>query len=166
MDRRDSKVMEMIANVLSNGGSSRLYKKMVDEKKEALQVGSFNFALEDYGAYINYAVPNAGTSLNVLLNDIDAEIKDLQTNLISQEDFEKIRNEFEINFVQENTKSLSIAENLANGYTFHHGNTNYLNEELELIRSVTREDIRNAARKYLNASARVVLYYLPGKNSN
>jgi zinc protease len=39
---RDSKVMEMISNILSEGGSSRMYKKMVDDKKDALQVFAFN----------------------------------------------------------------------------------------------------------------------------
>jgi zinc protease len=46
-DTRDAKVMQMISNILTAGGSSRLYKKMVDEKKDALQVLAFNYSLED-----------------------------------------------------------------------------------------------------------------------
>ena len=40
---------------------------MVDEKKTALQVGAFNFALEDYGAYLAYALPNNNASLTELI---------------------------------------------------------------------------------------------------
>ena len=54
-----------------------------------------------------------------------------------------------------------VAENLATGYTLHNKNTNYINTQLDLIKSVTREDIRNVAKKYLNPNQRVVLYYLP-----
>jgi zinc protease len=55
-----------------------------------------------------------------------------------------------------------VAENLADGYTFYK-NTNNLNTELDEIRKVTRQDIMNAAKKYLNRNQRVVLYYLPKK---
>ncbi|MBD1366586.1 insulinase family protein [Mucilaginibacter sp. ZT4R22] len=165
MDSRDSKILEMISTILSNGASSKLYKKLVDDKKEALQVGSFNYALEDYGAYITYALPNNNTPLHTLLQDIDEEVVKLQTNLISETDYRKIQNQLEKNYISTNAKVLGVAENLADGYTFHHKNTAYTNQEPEQIRSITREDIRNAAVKYLQPSFRLVLYYLPAKNS-
>ena len=163
MDSRDAKILEMISTILSNGGSSKLYKKLVDDKKEALEVGSFNYALEDYGAYITYAVPNNNTPLPSLLHDIDEEVLKLQTNLISEEDYHKIQNQLETNYITTNGKMIGVAENLASGYFFHHKNTSYTNQELEQIRSVTREDIQKAAVKYLQPSSRLVLYYLPVK---
>jgi predicted Zn-dependent peptidase len=162
-DSRDAKVMQMISNILSQGGSSRLYKKMVDDKKEALQVIAFNYALEDYGMYIIGALPNNGTAPDVLKKDIDEEIVKLQTDLISQDDYEKLQNQLEDNYVNANTRQIGIAENLADGYTFDHKDTNELNEELAVYKSITREEIRDAAKKYLDANQRLVLYYLPGK---
>ena len=162
-DTRDSKIMQMISNLLSGGASSRLYKKMVDEKKNALQVIAFNYPLEDYGMYILGALPNGGAKPESLLPDMDEEIKKLQTDLISPEDYQKLQNQFENNFVSANTRMQGLAENLANGYTFYHKDTNQVNEELTEIRSITREEIRDAARKYLNPNQRLVLYYLPGK---
>jgi len=162
-DSRDSKVMEMISTILSSGASSRMYKKMVDEKKDALQVFAFNYALEDYGMYIVGALPSGGAAPAGLLSDMDEEIVKLQKDLISPEDYQKLQNQFEDDFVSANTRQVGIAENLANGYTFFHKNTNELNEELTEIRSITREEIRDAARKYLNTSQRLVLYYLPSK---
>ncbi len=159
---RDAKVMEMISSVLSGGASSRLYKKMVDEKKNALQVAAFNYSLEDYGAYITLALPNNNAKLEDLLKDMDDEIKKLQTDLISEADYNKLQNQFENSYVSANTRMLGVAENLADGYTFYR-NTNHINEELNQIRKITREEIRDAARKYLNPNQRVVLYYLPGK---
>jgi len=58
---------------------------------------------------------------------------------------------------------LGVAENLASGYTFHNKNTNDINEELDVIKSITPEEIRAVAKKYLNKDQRVVLYYLPKK---
>jgi predicted Zn-dependent peptidase len=164
-DTRDSKIMEMISSVLSGGASSRMYKKMVDDKKDALQVFAFNYALEDYGMYIIGALPSGGAAPKGLLADMDEEIIKLQTDLISPEDYQKLQNQFEDNFVSANTRMLGIAENLSNGYTFYHKDTNHINEELTEIRTITREEIRDAARKYLNTSQRVVLYYLPAKKA-
>lgn len=156
----DSKVLDMISTYLSTGASSKLYKKMVDDKKNALQVGSFNFALEDYGSYITYALPNNNTSLNDLLKDIDEEVAKLQNNLISEADYNKLMNIFENNYVSTNSRMLGVAENLSNAYIYNK-NTNYINNELDEMRKITREEIKSVAQKYLNKNQRVVLYYLP-----
>ncbi|MFM7710865.1 MAG: M16 family metallopeptidase, partial [Ferruginibacter sp.] len=163
MTSRESMMLEMAAGVLSNGASSRMYKKMVDDKKNALTVGCFNYALEDYGAYITFALPSGEQKLNDLLKDMDEELEKLQKELISEEEFTKIMNQFENNYVGKNDKMLGIAENLADGYTFHNKNTNKVNEELDEVRKITREDIRNVVKKYLNPNQRVVVYYLPKK---
>lgn len=153
--------LELASRVLSGGQSSRMYKKMVDDKKNTLQVGCFNYALEDYGAYISYALPNGSTPLDTLLKDMDDEITLMQNELISETDFTKIRNQYENEYIGKNDKMLGIAENLANGYTFFNKNTNQINEELEEVRKVTREDIQQVTKKYLNKNQRVVVYYLP-----
>jgi len=163
MKSRENKVLEMISTLLSGGGSSRLSTKMVDEKKTALQVAAFNYSLEDYGAYIALALPNNNTPLNDLLKDIDAEILRLQTDLISESEHTKLLNQFENSYISANSRMIGVAENLANGYTFQNKNTNDINEELNAVKSITREEIREIARKYLGKNQRVVLYYLPQK---
>ncbi|MBN8834121.1 MAG: peptidase M16 [Niastella sp. SCN 39-18] len=162
MTSKDSKILEMASAVLSGGKSSRLYTKMVDDKKEALQVGAFNYALEDYGAYIIYGLPNGNVALDTLIADIDEEVEKLQTTLMSEKEFTKLQNQFENDFLDKNTRMLGIAENLADGYTFYN-NTNNINTELEQIRKITRQEVQDVARKYLNKNQRVVLYYLPKK---
>jgi len=159
---KESKVLEMASAVLSQGNSSRMFKKMVDEKKNSLQVGSFNYSLEDYGAYITFALPNNDTPLDTLLKDMDEEVVKLQTTLISEAEFTKLQNQFENDFIGKNSKMLGVAENLADGYTFYK-NTNNINTELEEIRKISRQDIQDIAKKYLNKNQRVVLYYLPKK---
>ena len=134
---------------------------MVDDKKEALAVQALNLSLEDYGLYLTFALPNGTTPLDTLLKDIDAEIAKLKTDLISEAEYQKLQNQAENAFVSANTRAIGIAENLAEGYTFYNKNTNHVNEELAKIRAVTREQIRDVAKKYLNKDQRVVMYYLP-----
>lgn len=160
---KDATVLGMLSSLLAGQASSRLNVKLVDQKKTALEVASFNYGLEDFGLMVNLALPNGDASLNGLLKDIDDEVKDLQTNLISEKDYEKLLNQAETAFLNTNSRNIGIAENLANGYTFCNHNTGYVNGQLLRIRSVYREDIRNAAIKYLNSNSRAVIYYLPGK---
>ena len=162
MTTKDAKALEMASAVLSKGNSSRMFKKMVDDKKNSLQVGTFNFSLEDYGAYISYALPNNDTPLDTLLKDMDEEIVKLQSEKISVEEFTKLQNQFENDFLDKNTRMLGVAENLADGFTFFK-NTNNINIELEELRKITPADIQAVAKKYLNPNQRVVLYYLPNK---
>jgi predicted Zn-dependent peptidase len=163
MTSKESIALQLASDVLSQGASSRMYRKMVDEKKNSLQVGSFGYTLEEYGAYITYALPSGPVALETLLKDMDEEIVKLQNELISETEFTKIRNQYENNYIGKNARMLGVAENLADGYTFHNRNTNHVNEELDEVRKVTRQDIQNVAKKYLNPNQRVVVYYLPKK---
>ena len=118
--------------------------------------------MEDYGAYILYAIPNNNTDIDTLLKDIDEEIVKLQTELISEAEFTKLQNQFENDYLENNNRMIKVAENLATGYTFYK-NINNINVELDKIRKITRQDIQQVAKKYLNRNQRVLLYYLPKK---
>lgn len=162
MKTRDSRVLDMISSYLSSGKSSVLYKKMVDTKKVALQAGAINLSQEDYGTYIIYALPLGKVSLENLTKEIDEEIVKLQTELISEKDYQKLQNKFENNFVSSNSSVEGIASSLAS-YNVMYGDTNLINTEIDIYRSITREDIREVAKKYLNPNQRLILEYLPEK---
>ncbi len=159
---RDAYVLDMLSSYLSSGKSSVLYRKLVDEEKKALQVSAFNQGLEDAGIFAFFAIPMGATTKATLQNDIDAEIKKLQTTLISQEDYQKLQNQFENRFVNSNSSIQGIAHSLASNYMLM-DNTNLINKELDIYRSITRQDLQNAAKKYLNSNQRVIINYLPEK---
>ena len=157
---RDAYILEMLGSYLSKGKSSVLYKKLVDNEKKALAVEAFSLGLVDHSIFAFFAIPMGNTSKDVLKKDIDAEIKKLQTDLISEEDYQKLQNQVENNFVNANSSVEGIANTLADSYLLK-GNTNLINEEINIYRSITREDLRNAARKYLNSNQRAIINYLP-----
>ena len=159
---RDAYILSMLGSYLSKGKSSVLYKKLVDNEKKALAVEAFNLGLVDHSIFAFFAIPMGNTSKDVLKKDIDAEIKKLQTDLISEEDYQKLQNQVENNFVNANSSVEGIANTLADSYLLK-GNTNLINEEINIYRSITREDLRNAAKKYLNSNQRAIINYLPKK---
>jgi len=160
MKTKEARVMDMISTYLSDGKSSKLYKKIVDEKKMALQIGAFNYSQEDYSTYILYGLPMGDYKLTDLLKEVDDEIVKLQTELISEKDFQKLVNKIENQYVNQNSSVEGIADNLATYYMLYK-DVNLINTEIDIYRSITREDIMAAAKKYLNPNQRLVLDYVP-----
>ena len=161
---RDARVLDMISTYLSGGNSSKLYKKLVDDKKMALAVQAVNLSQEDYGIYAILALPMGDISLNTLVSEFDEEISKLQAELISEKDHQKLLNQFESAFVNANASLEGIAESLASYYLLY-GNTSLINSEIEVYRSITREEIMEVANKYLKTNQRLLLEYLPENNS-
>lgn len=160
---RDSYVLNMISSYLSGGKSSVLYKKLVDEQKQALAVQAVNISQEDYGTYALFALPLGDVSLETLLSEMDEEVVKIQNELISERDYQKLQNQFENNFVNSNSSIAGIAGSLATYYMLY-DDVNLINNEIDIYRSITREEIQAVAKKYLNPNQRLELKYLPKKD--
>lgn len=165
MKTREARALDMLSTYLSDGKSSVLYKKMVDDKKMTLQVGAINNGQEDYGMYLIYALPMDGFTKEDIQNNIDDEIKKVQTELISDKDFDKLQNIFENQYVNSNTSVEGIASNLATYYMLY-GDVNLINSELGIYKSITKEEIRDVAKKYLNPNQRLLLDYVPATDKS
>ena len=96
---------------------------------------------------------------------MDEEIVKLQTDLISERDMEKLQNKIENENVNKNATIEGVAESLATYYLLF-GDVNLVNTDIETYRTITREEIRDVAKKYLNPNQRLILDYLPSKTQN
>lgn len=156
----DYYALNMLTTLLSGGPSARLQKRLVDKEQKAVQVVAFPYALEDYGLFITLGLVNMGVPLPELEEAMNDEINKVKTELVSEQEFQKVRNQIENDFVSSNATVAGIAESLAN-YHVYFGDANLINTEIERFNKVSREDLRRVANKYLNPESRVVLHYLP-----
>lgn len=151
--------VDMLNTLLSNGESSRLNRAMVEEQQLSLFCGAFTFNLEDPGLTLAFGLANMGVDPKTLEDGMNKEFDKVKEELISEKEFEKLKNQIESQFVSSNSSMAGIAESLANYHTYY-GNANLINTEIERYMKVTREDLRTAARKYYTPENRVVLYFL------
>ena len=157
----DAYAMEILNKILAGGASARMQTVLKDKDQLALEVGAFNFPLEDDpGLSMVFGIANKGVSTDDLVKGMDAQVEKIKTTPISKEEFEKVQTQLETGFVQQNAKIAGIAENLATNYTYFR-NTNLINTELAKYQKVTPADITRVANKYLKNDNRLVLYYLP-----
>jgi len=161
---KDAYTLDYISSILTGGNSSRMYKRMVDKDKVAVQVLAFNQANQDYGTYTMGALIKGEPDWDMLKATMDEEIKKLQTDLISDKEYQKLQNQFETSFVQANSSVEGIASSLATYYMLQ-GNANRINKQLDIYRTITKEDIKRVASTYLNPNQRVEIKYLSGTDS-
>lgn len=161
----DYYAVNMLTTLLSQGKSSRMQKSIVDKQQKALYAGAFPLSSEDPGLALVFGIANMGVNPADLETSMNAEFENVKQTLISEEEFQKLKNQVENDFISANSEMVGIAENLAN-YHVYFKDANLINNEIDRFMKVTREDLQKAALKYLNKENRVVLYYLPKEQNN
>lgn len=159
----DFYAVDMLAKLMTDGKSSRLYKTLVSEKQLAIQLMAFPMPNEDPGLTLAFGIPNMGVNPDVLEAEMDAQFSIVREELITEKEYQKLRNMIENELVSSNATIEKRAENLATAFTYYK-DTKRVNNELDKYFAVTIEDIREVANKYFVPENRVVLYYLPKQN--
>jgi predicted Zn-dependent peptidase len=135
-------------------------KSLVDNKQLAAAAQSVPFFNEDDGLFISLAIANMGVNIDTLEKNMDSVINEFKNSLVGEREFQKVKNQITTEMVNSKATMAGIAESLANNEVYF-GDANLINTELEKYNKVTRQDVLNVAKKYLNKDNRVVLYYLP-----
>jgi len=159
MGTKEAYAMNILAQVLYGGKSSRL-KTNLDDKGISVQTALFNRESENQGLIYVLGIANMGKDAKEVEDAINIEMGKICSELVSAEEFQMAiaAKEFEVANV---LQSLSgVAESLANNYTYFK-DASRINNELEFYSEITREDLLDVAKKYLQQSSRVTLYYLP-----
>jgi len=159
MGTKEYYAMDVLGQILYGGAASR-FKTNLDDKGTTLESAFIGFSSEDPGLILVLAIPNMGGSLENVEALLTAEVEKVTKELVSEEEFQMAMaaKEFE---VAAGLESLSgKAQALANAYTYFK-NADRVNSELENYESVTRQDVLDVAKKYLQTNSRVVLHYLP-----
>ena len=108
------------------------------------------------------SLPVGYTSLDKLMTTMDEEIEKIKSDLISEREYEKVKNQFEVQFIQSNTRIQGIANSLARAHMLY-GDIDIVNDQINIYRSITREEIKDVANKYLNKNQRIEVDYLAKK---
>jgi zinc protease len=161
----DAYPLEMLTNILSRGRSSRLYRKLVEEAQVATAVDAFTFLNEKSGMVGVFARGQAGVELDQLDALIAQEIAAVRKEGVSEEEFQKARNQQEADFATAFGSMSQRARNLARYHLFH-GDANLINTELERYLKVTREDLHRVAREYFrDERVHVLRFPVPQKSA-
>ena len=156
----DSYVLEVIAEILSGGKSSRFYKDLVHEKRLVLAAEADNPLLSrDPNLFTISAEPLPGKDIPEVEKALDQEIELLRNEPVKERELQKAKNRIEAAFVYAQDSLFYQAMLLAQ----HEIDTGWraIDNYLPSVRKVTAEDIMRVATRYLTADNRTVGILIP-----
>lgn len=156
----DAFALEVLVHLLSQGRSSRLYHKLVYKKRLALDVGA-NYDLDtaDASTFVFYGQPLPGKTVAQIERAVDAEIKDLQTDLVEPKELEKAKNQITASFYM--SMDSLFYRGMVLGKLATVARWDLVKEFIPKIQQVTAEDVRRVAREYLVPDNRTIGVLLP-----
>lgn len=145
----DTTTMDILAEILGGGNSSRLYRELVAQKQMAVAAESFMWSLEQDGLFAAGAVMSPLFSdANGVLSIIEKNIDRFRSEPVSERELMKAKNQMLRGLVTQNLKIDSKARMLGSA-AVEIGDVSQVNQQLDDIRKVTTDDILRVAKKYL-----------------
>ena len=148
-DKQEAYALLLASEILSGSNTARLPKKMVRESQQSLDASSYyNEGARYDTTFLFSAVPAEGVELEILEAELKAEIKNLQTTLVTKEELNKILTAYRTSQVFAKDSIYSQAMSIGSAETTGEGWRNRENL-VSYLEKVTPEDIQKVAQKYL-----------------
>ena len=153
----DQPVWDAIDDILTNGRTSRFYRSLVRDQKNAVAAGSYGaYPGEKYPhVWVAYAVPARGVSNQVVQKALRDEFERLKTEDVTDEELAKFRTRAKAGVIRALGSNLGLAMHLTD-YQMVFGDWRELFRYLERLENVTKADIRRVASETFRAPNRVV----------
>jgi zinc protease len=148
---------ELITELLSGGGSSRLYQALVKEQQLFSNIECYHFGSVEAGLLTIEGKLVKGVSLPKADTAIHLEVEKLQQQLVAEKELQKVKNKTEAALAFEDMSLMSRANNLAMYELL--GNANLMNEEWDKYDQLTPSNIRNYCETIFNPQNSNTLYY-------
>ena len=157
LDRRYY-IIELLTDILSGGGSSRLYQSLVKEKQLFSNIECHHFGSTDNGLVVIEGKLVKGVKMEDAEKAVEFELEKMKRELVSEQELQKVKNKTESMIAFEDMSVMSRATSLA--YYEILGDAAWMNFELEKYGSVTTEDILQESRAIFRKENSNTLYYL------
>jgi predicted Zn-dependent peptidase len=163
----DDYVFDTIDTILSHGRTSRLYRALVQEKGLAQSVNTGNgYPAARYpNLFIISAAPRFPHTNKELEDAIYEEIETLKNEPVTQKELVKAKNQIKADFLRGLSSNSGIASMLSY-FEVIAGDYRYITNQIKIIDTITAEDIRRTAHKYLTAENRTVATLVQKVNPN
>ncbi len=144
----DDAALDLLAEILSSGKNSRLFKSLVFEKQIAQDVSAFQYSAKLAGSFIIVSTAKPNTKLEQIKEEIFDQIKKLIDNGIAEDELQKAKNGFKSSFIFSLQKLDTVVDHM-NHYNFYLNEPNSFAFDLDRYEKVTVKNISEAAAKYL-----------------
>ncbi len=152
--------LDVVAGALSDGVSSRLYHRLVDEDKLATDVSAYQDSRSLASMFTIEVTAAEGADLDKLEAAVDDELRKFEKGGPTDAEVERVRAQAEVRLAGATQSVESLAGDLTE-YDFYLGTPDGFSRTLEDLRAVTPAKAREQAQKTLDPNARLVLRVVP-----
>jgi predicted Zn-dependent peptidase len=160
----DTPALELLSNILSDGESSRLHKRLVKEEQVAVAAFGGVDSRKGPSVFRFIAAANVGIDIGESEVLIYEELDRVKAEGISEEELEKAKIQFKSGFIMGRETAMNKAEVIQH-YAFYHDDLSGINTDLDNYMAVTREDVVRVAKKYFVEASRTVVIANPAGGS-
>ncbi len=148
---------DLVTDLLSGGGSSRLYQSLVKEKQLFSNISCFHFGSADPGLVAIEGKLIKGVSMQAAEKAIEEELEKMKQEAVSADELEKVKNKTESLMAFEDLSLMNRAGSLATYELL--GDAGLMNRELAHYHAVTVEDIQRESQQIFREENCSTLYY-------
>ena len=156
----DEAALNALAQILTGGKSSRLYKRLVFERQVAQSTNAFNDANLLSGDFWILIRGKPTTPLDSLEQAVNEEIAKLADAPPSADELRRVVNGIETAFVS-NLETVQNKADQLNDYEYFAHDPGFAAHDLARYRALTPADIQRVARQYLQGKNRLVMSFVP-----
>jgi len=157
---KDSYALDALAEILSSGKQAPLYKTIVEQKKLAPGVYSWNSSEEIAGTFTILVRGNVGTKLDVIYQAIEESLNDFEKNGFTQQQLTKIKAEQETSFYYEIESILDKAQKLGE-YNEYAGSPEFIKQDISNITAVSIADVKRVFHTYIKNQNSIITSFVP-----
>lgn len=149
--------VDLLSDVLSNGASSRLYRRLLKEQQLFSDIDCYITGSLEPGLFIVEGRPAPGVTLREAEAAIWRELDGLKEELIPEHELQKLKNKVESMLLFSEASNMTKAMNLA--YFELLGDADLINSEAEKYQAVTVYDIQRQAQSIFRRENCSELWY-------
>ena len=159
----DSYPLHIASKILSDGQSSRIYRKLVYEKGLALAAFGGGNIIEDPNLFFAVAIVQPGKTTEETSNALIAELDRLRNEPVSASELQQAKNQFARDYILGRESVQSKADQLGHAVVIHN-DIKTADGEFDIFQGLTTADVQRVARTYFTPENRIVLTILPKGN--
>ena len=156
----DSYPLHIVSKVLSDGQSSRIYRKLVYETGLALTAFGGGNIIEDPNLFFAIAIVNPGQSPAAVEKALITELDRLKAEGITDRELERAKNQFARDYILGRESLQDKATHLAHAEVLHDDITT-ADGEFDIFQKISLADVQRVAKTYFTPERRVILHVMP-----
>ncbi len=156
----DSYPLHIASKVLSDGQSSRIYRRLVYEKGLALAAFGGASIIEDPNLFYAVAIVQPGHTTDETIDALIAELDRLRNEPISSGELQQAKNQFARDYIFSRESNKDKAMTLGHAAVIHN-DLKTADGEFDIFMNITQADVQRVARKYFTPENRLVITIMP-----